>query len=466
MPLSRIYPLRTLSNQRSLWGWISYDVANQSFTLLINTLLFSIFFTSVIVTDPTRSSTLWSYIYAASMLITVIVSPIAGAIADARAWKKEALLISGVICASCTCALALLKPGQFWLAALLYIPANFAFSIGENFLASFLPELADRKDFGRVSGFSWALAYFAALMILLLTAASMKLLALERPDAWRPFFVFAGLWFFLFMIPTALLLAEKAHAAPSPAIRSRSALTEGFARLAQSLHNTRHHRDLAMLLVASLFYGAGMSVVIFFASLIAAEYGFNDVALVLFVGVITISGVFGTLIPTALQDRLGHKRTTILLLALWIMTALLLALYTYQCSRLPKAQSPPTWPLWILGNFLGLGLGSLGSANRAFVGYLAPATRTAEIFGLWGMVFKLAAVLTVPFAIVRDHLGTPASLLVLCAFIVIGMVLTCFVNETRGLEAARSVDRNADLNATGSIPGDDGASLPSATSRV
>ena len=40
---------------------------------------------------------------------------------------------------------------------------NFAFSIGENFLASFLPSLARPQEMARVSGFSWACAYGAAL---------------------------------------------------------------------------------------------------------------------------------------------------------------------------------------------------------------------------------------------------------------------------------------------------------------
>jgi hypothetical protein len=38
----------------------------------------------------------------------------------------------------------------------------------------------------------------------------------------------------------------------------------------------------------------------------------------------------------------------------------------------------------VIGNLLGFGLGSLGSANRAFVGYLAPPSRAAEMFGYGG----------------------------------------------------------------------------------
>lgn len=432
-----LYPLRGYANQRSIWAWISFDVANQSFTLLINTLLFSIFFTQVVVTDPATKNTMWSLTFAASMLITVVLSPIFGAISDERAWKKECLIGSGILCGVLTCLLGLIQPGQLWLAVLLYIPANVAYSLGENFLASFLPEIAKREQLGRVSAFSWGVAYTAALVILAITAATMLQFDLKPPESWRPLFVFAGAWFLIFIVPTLIWLREKAEPTPGP---RRNVFVAGMARLASSIRATREFRDLVMLLFASLFYGTGMSVVVFFASIIARDFGFDDVKLVAFVGVITVSGVFGTLIPMVLQDRIGHKRTTVLLLLLWLTTTLLLSLYAHLHASSPDPKTYPTWPLWLLGNLLGAGLGSLGAANRAFVGFLAAESRTGEVFGLWGLVFKLAAVFTIPFAIVKDQMGTPASLLVLAAFIVIGLVLTLLVNEQRGRDAAIAVD--------------------------
>ena len=40
----------------------------------------------------------------------------------------------------------------------------------------------------------------------------------------------------------------------------------------------------------------------------------------------------------------------------------------------------------------GLSLGSSQSAGRALVGVLTPRSKAAEMFGIWGMVSKLAAV--------------------------------------------------------------------------
>lgn len=437
MNLRRFYPLNGLPQQRQLWSWISFDVANQSFTLIINTLLFSIFFSEVVVKNDLIDDRLWALTYGSSMLLCALFSPLAGAMADERAWKKGGLILTGTICGLFTCALAFIQPGQLWLAVLLYVPANFAFSIGENFLASFLPSLARQNEVGKVSGFSWACSYGAALLLLILTAVAMIVLNLKGPESWRPFFVFSGVWFLAFMVPTMLWLKEPPVAHTEH--KGRNLLAAGFVRLGESIRHASRYRDLAILLVASLFYGTGMSVVIFFASKLAGEYGFTQDKLVIFVAVITLSGIVGTLLPTVFQDRMGHRRSTLLYLVVWIATACAFALYAYlheAHSRIAGAAPYPTWPLWVIGNLLGFGLGSLGASNRAFVGYLAPPSRAAEIFGMWGLMFKLAAIMTFPFAWVKDTVGTPASLLLLAGFLVIGFVLTLFINEPRGHAAA------------------------------
>jgi UMF1 family MFS transporter len=442
-PLARLYPLRGLPNQGQIWSWISFDVANQSFTLIINTLLFSVFFQQVVVRDPAKDDQYWSMLFAGSMLLVVIASPITGAVADGKNWRKRSLIASGVVCGLFTCLLALIEPGMLWLAVLLYIPANFMFNLGENFLASFLPQVARRDDFAKVSGFSWAMAYASALLMLAATAGVMTRFKLETPDQWRPFFVAAGLWFLLFLVPTLLFLREQrtpTAADPIDAADPRNPIIVAFARLAKTLREVPRFRDLAIVLLASFFYGGGMAVVISFAAPLAEEFGFSSVQLVMFIAVITVSGIFGTMIPTIWQDRIGHKKMVLILLGLWVATTIYFAFVAWQHAQFqpsaPGAKESKL-PIWIAGNLLGVGIGSLGASNRALVGFLTPPSRSAEFFGLWGLVFKLAAILTIPFGVVKDRIGTAQALVVLSLMIIVGFVLTLFVNERRGADAAR-----------------------------
>jgi UMF1 family MFS transporter len=430
--LSRLYPLRGLPKQGQLWSWISFDVANQSFTLLVNTLLFAVFFSQVVVADDAVDDRWWAFAYGGSMLLTALFAPVLGAVADERAWKKRMLIGSGLFCGLFTCGLALLQPGQLWLALLLYIPANFTFAIGETFLASFLPAFARHDEFGRVSGFSWGCAYAAALLLLGLTAAAMIVFDLRATERWRPLFVFAGLWFLLFMIPTMLGLREPA--APQRTHGNRNWLVIGFTRLAETARAAGSRRDLLLLLAASLFFGTGISVVVSFASRLAGEFGFTQVALVAFIAVLTVSGIIGTIVPTLWQDRIGHRRSILILLVLWLVTTLGFAAYArmHESHLTSGSAEPfPTWPMWWIGNLLGFGLGSLGSANRAYVGWLAPPGREAETFGLWGLVWKLSAIMTFPFAWTKDTMGTSSALVVLAGFMLAGLVLACLVREDR-----------------------------------
>jgi UMF1 family MFS transporter len=433
MNTNRIYPLSGYPQQRQLWSWISFDVANQSFTLLINTLLFPIFFSKMVVRNDAIDDRIWALTFGSSMLLTALLAPLAGAVADERAWKKSCLIGSGLMCGIFTCGLAFIQPGQVWLAVLLYIPANFAFAIGENFLASFLPGLARQDQVGRVSGFSWAVAYASALLLLILTAAAMQGFHLQEIENWRPFFAFAGLWFIAFCIPTLLWLREPE--AQRCLHHGHNLLSAGFVRLAESLRGTSKHRDLTVLLAASLFYGTGMNVVVFFASKLAEEFGFSQVHLVVFVGVITVSGIAGTILPTFYQDRIGHRRMVVILLLLWLATSLGFATYAHLHGKYQGPAPFPVWPLWLIGNLLGFGLGSLGSANRAFVGFLAPPGREAETFGMWGLTWKISAIMTFPFAWVKDTLGNAQALLLLAGCITIGLVLTFFIDEQRGAAA-------------------------------
>jgi MFS family permease len=47
---------------------------------------------------------------------------------------------------------------------------------------------------------------------------------------------------------------------------------------------------------------------------------------------------------------------------------------------------------WVAANIAGLCMGASQSAGRAMVGYLAPPSRLAEFFGLWGLAVKLASI--------------------------------------------------------------------------
>ncbi|MFG0305526.1 MAG: MFS transporter [Phycisphaerales bacterium JB040] len=466
-PLARLNPFRGLPNPKEVWAWGMYDFANQSFTLLIITLLFSLYVQSVVTPQPELSpETLawiesggagepapgvaedlaaldeaqrvgkwnWSLIHGSSYLIVVLLSPFVGALADLKGWRKQFLVGTGFLCCALTASLAGVRPGMLWLAALLYIPANVCYQIGENFLASFLPGVSTPRTIGRISAIGWTMGYLGALGLLVCSLAGMLAFGWKEPSSWQPFFVFAAAWFLLGMLPPTFILKNDT---PLPEAAGRRLLPESVSRVVQTFRHASRYAHLMRFLLAFFVYGFGVQVIIGFASIIAGGFGFGQEELILFVAQITVTAGLAAAGTALFQDRIGARATVIIYLFVWLAACLGLI-----ATKANWPSGGPQWPLWIIGNLLGFGLGGIGTASRSMVARFAPAHRTAEFFGLWGLSYKLAAAIGVlAFGGVARLLGDLASLILLASFFGVGLLLMLPVNETAGVRAAKRVER-------------------------
>jgi UMF1 family MFS transporter len=433
----RLDPFAGLEHPREVWAWGMYDLANQSFTLLINTLLFAVYFRDVVVADEGRGDALWGAVVGVSLALVVVLSPLAGALADALAAKKRMLIGLGAGCVAFTCGLALIpadQPGRLvWLAALLYVPANVCFAVGENFLASFLPEIAGRREMCRVSAIGWTMGYVGALALLGLTAALMAIFAWDDPAQWRPLFLFAGLWFLVMATPTALFLRERARREPIPG----SVAGVAFGRIAETVRHAARYGQLLRFLAIFFVYSMGVQSMIFFAAIIANGFGYEGVRLSLFLLPVTVFAGVGAAATGPMQRRFGYRRAVHAHLAVWTLTGL--GLVALAATR---ESGGGLWLLWIVACLMGLALGGIGTASRAMVGVLTPAHKTAEFFGLWGLAYKLAGVVgVVIFGAVKGADELAAYGLLVGVFVV-GFLGLFLVGEARGTEAAERAERD------------------------
>jgi UMF1 family MFS transporter len=419
-------PFRRVDDPRGVFAWAVYDLANQSFQLLINTLLFALYIKQVVAPDPASGQRLWSAMSASALLAIVILSPITGAIADQRAWKRELLLLSGIVCAALTACLALVGPGHVALAFALYTVAAIACGLGENFLGSFLPEISTPANVGFVSALGWTTSYVGALSLLGVTALYCFALGHSTIDQARPLFVFAGVWFALGTLPALFFLRERARPQPTT---GRGFVLAAAARLADSARHAVQFRQLTRLLTAFFVYTIGTMTVIYFLGVIGDALGFGLPQLVLMSLVVALTAGGSAAVTGRVQDRLGHRRTIAALLVLWIIAAATMAL--------AQALALPAGAFWVIGGMIGAALGGIGTASRAAVGAFTPPQRAGEVFGLWGMAAKLAGILGVlSFGWVSASFGMPAALWLLTLFFAAGLVLLLRVDEAEGVHAA------------------------------
>ncbi|QYK46951.1 MAG: MFS transporter [Phycisphaeraceae bacterium] len=434
--------LADIPNRRQVWAWALYDLANQSFQLLINTLLFGLFLREVVVggDDPRAGTRIWTMITAGSLLIIVILSPFLGALADQRQWKRELLLVSGVLCGVLTCALASLGRGDLALAATLYIIAAVACGLGENFLGSFLPQLSTPATVGRVSAFGWTMSYIGALVLLGIVAAWIMLAGRAEMSQARPLFLFAGIWFIVGIVPSFIWLREKPVDASLP--ESPASLVGSTAsRLVRTVREAHRFRQLARFLAIFFVYSMGTQSVIYFLGMLGDDMGFKLPQLILFALVMSIAAGFAAFTTSRFQDRLGHTRTISIFLGVWV--AGVGVLIAAQLTSLPPVL------FWCVSALLGIGLGGIGTSSRAIVGAFTPLDRAAEFFGLWGMVYKLSGICGVLLfgtlsTLLRNAEGAP--LLAESRALALGALAVCFsaglvllrlvVDEREGVAAA------------------------------
>jgi MFS transporter, UMF1 family len=436
---------RVRAPKREIFGWAMFDFANQAYTLLIITVVFGDLFTRVIVGneggDYRLGNFLWSLALSTSYLMVVVCSPIAGAIMDYTASKKRFLFASYLLTVVATAALYFVAPGYALLGVLLLIVSNFGYSIGEAFIASFLPDLGPPEDLGKISGFGWALGYvggMASAVFVLLVLGEVSAENFERIRWVGPW---AAAFFLVTAIPTFLWVRERGRARPLPPGQGYVAV--GVSRVRGTLHSLGSHRDLAVLLVSMFFAMSGIYIIITYAFIYGAQViGWDPEVRTLMFVIVQLTAAAGALGFGFIQDRVGAKRTYQVTLVMW-MTAILLIYLTPALSEwLSQLLGRPVEAqhvFLVVGSVAGLSLGSCQSATRTLVGLFAPLSRTAEFFGFWGLSLKLAGVVgLLSIGLLQAALGLQTAVLFCVLLFGAALVISRTVDEARGRQMAES----------------------------
>jgi MFS transporter, UMF1 family len=407
--------------KREVAAWAMYDFANSGYTTVVLTAVFNAYFVAVVAGNAPWATFAWTAALSASYFLVMIGGPLLGAWADVHAAKKRVLALSTIVCIAGTVALAWTGPGMVAWAAVFIVISNFAYSIGENLCAAFLPELARPEALGKVSGWGWSLGYFGGILALgislawVMTAQSRGSTSSEAVGGTM---IITAAVFALAALPTFLFLKERAAPATIPGTRA------AWARLLETARHARQYRDLLLVFACGVFYQAGVATVIALAAIYAEQVmGFKTEDTIMLVLVVNVTAAIGAFGFGYAQDRIGKVAALRLTIVGWI----LMTVVAY-FSRTPAT-------FWVAANLAGLCMGSSQSAGRALVAYLSPAGRSAEFFGLWGVATRLAAIVgPLTYGAVTWVTGGNHRLAILLTglFFVAALLVLAFVDERRG----------------------------------
>lgn len=410
---------------RERLAWCLYDFANSSFTTVITTVAYSVYFTQVVAPANGRYGTgeaLWGAAYSFSMIVTALLSPVLGAMADQQAAKKQYLAVVTGLCIVFTAGLYLVKPGDVVLGLVLFAIANVGFELGYTFYSAFLVELVGREDMGRLSGTGWAVGYMGSLCSLALAYPFVKGgFAPENLESYRQSFLATAVFFSITCIPTFLYLKERALPAPRPL--NVSVWRIGFSRVRHTFREIRRYRELVIFLVAYLIYTDGINTVVVFSGIFAVQtLGFSPKDLIIFFLIIQLSAGAGSYGFGILTDRIGAKRVTAITLWIWIG----IAIWAFGVRSVTE--------FYMIGLVAGAALGANQAASRTLLALFTPVGRQAEFFGFFSVSGKFAATLG-PILYGQVVLWTGSqrwAVLSLAPFFLGGWIVLRFVNEEAG----------------------------------
>ena len=407
--------------RREVFAWAMYDFANSGYTTVVLTAVFNAYFVSVVAGNAPWATFAWTAALSVSYAVVMVIGPLLGAWADAHASKKRLLAFSTVICIAGTVALAWTGPGAVAWAVAFIVVSNVAYSMGENLVAAFLPELARPAALGKVSGWGWSLGYFGGILALAVSLAwvmTAESRGSTSSQAVPGTMVITAVIYALAALPTFLWLRERAEPATVPGARA------AMARLLETARSAGRYRDLLLVFACGVFYQAGVATVIALAAIYAEQVmGFKTQDTIMLVLVVNITAAIGAFGFGYAQDRIGKVWALRVTIVGWV--AMTVVAYF---SRTPAM-------FWVAANLAGLCMGSSQSAGRALVAFLSPAGRSAEFFGLWGVATRLAAILgPLTYGMVTWVTGGNHRLAILLTggFFLVALAILAFVDERRG----------------------------------
>ncbi len=438
-----------MSPEQKAWSW--YDWANSAYVTTIGAVLFAPYLTSIAEVDAcgrvgtldnpcnqdltvlgiaVSPGSLVFYVITISTVLSALVLPVVGAVAD-RSGSKRRLLggfaWTGAAAATATCLVA----GDNWeLGAGLLLVANIALGSSLVVYDAILCEIATPDERDAVSSRAWAFGYLGGGLLL---AANLALvtghdaLGVSTGTAVRISLATAGVWWAAFTVIPYLRLVDRP---PRGGVQQTGSVVRGgFGQLFATLRDARAYPMTLLFLVAYLFYNDGIQTVIGVASVYGdKQLGFETGVLIATILLVQFVAFGGALLFGKVAARVGSRTAIIAGLCVWVAVV---------CVGffLPAGELVP---FLALAAAIGIVLGGTQALSRSFFSQLIPAGREAEYFSLYQAGERGTSWLgTLVFGLVQQWTDSyRPAIAALAVFFLVGLVLLLRVDARRAIREA------------------------------
>lgn len=433
--------LAPLARAREQKAWYFYDWANSAFATTVAGVLFGPYLIAIAkeAAVDNRVSALGlsiapgalpAYVVTTSTLISAVLLPLLGAVADRTSRKKD-LLAGFAWLGAFFAALLFFMTGDNWqLGAITFILANLCFGASAVVNDSILPLISDESERDRVSSRGWAYGYAGGGLLLALNFVLVSFhdsFGLTEGMAVRISLLSAAVWWAVFTyIPWSRLQnhppADVEHVEGGVVQRS-------FGQLWITLKEMRQYPVALTFLLAYLFFNDGIQTVISQASVYGVEeLGFAQGTMLGVYLLVQFVAVGGALLFGRIAETRGAKNTILGGLVIWMLIV--------TAGLFMPAQA--LIPMLVLGTAIGLVLGGTQALARSYFSLLIPKGKEAEYFSFYhamerGTSWFGALVFGLVYTFTESYRPAIFALIV---FFVVGGLLLMKVDTARGIREA------------------------------
>ena len=382
-------------SKRTQWGWAMYDWANSSYSLVIGTAIYPIYYAAVMegagkegfafLGGHISTTAAYTFAVAASFLTVSLMTPYLSALAELGGNKKQ-FMRAFIYTGSAACmGMYFFTEETLWWGLLSPYLASLCFSGSLVFYNSYLPEIAPPDHQDALSARGFALGYFGSSLVLIAALACIK-----NPDwfnqdgvGWitRMSFVTVGLWwlgwgeFSLYRLPSGHQIEG--------GVKEKGWIRAAYQRVFDVVAEFRAMPGVERFLVGFFFASAGVQTIILIASLFGTQVlGLETSALITTILLIQFVGIAGSALFSRLSRIWGNIQALILAGLLWVCICALAYVVNSETQ------------FYLLGAAVGLVLGGIQSLARSTFSKLLPSEgEHVTYFSFFDIAEKLATVL-------------------------------------------------------------------------
>ena len=392
-------------------AWILYDVGNSAFVLLVATLI-PIFFNALAEEGGLSSVeylAYWGYAASAVTIITAVLSPILGTLADTRGFKKPIFILCLVVGVAGCCAMGLAKT---WLPFLLiFVFAKVGFSGSLVFYDSMLSDVTtpDRMDVVSSRGYAWGyIGSCVPFVVCLALVLGSGVIGLSQMTALNIALFITAAWWLAMTLPLLKTYRQLHYVEVE-----KHAIRQSFARIGHTLRHLHEDKQVFWFLLAFFCYIDGVYTIIDMATAYGTALGLDTTGLLLALLVTQIVAF-----PSALIfGRLSAKYPSTTLIPVCIAAYAGIALFAFFLTQ--------QWQFWVLAFVVGMFQGGVQALSRSHFAKIIPPEKSGEYFGLFDICGKGASFLGTMIVSVGSQLTGSANVGVgsLIVLFIVGFVL-------------------------------------------